>query len=34
WPLLGEVPKVETLLGGALALAGVIVVNSRGRTRG
>lgn len=33
WPLLGEVPRIETLLGGALALTGVIVVNSRGRAR-
>lgn len=31
WLLLGEVPQASTLLGGALALTGVIIVNSRGR---
>lgn len=31
WLLLGEVPQPSTLLGGALALAGVIIVNSWGR---
>jgi drug/metabolite transporter (DMT)-like permease len=31
WLLLGEIPQANTILGGALALAGVIIVNSWGR---
>ncbi|MEP7454281.1 DMT family transporter [Phyllobacterium sp. SB3] len=31
WLLLGEVPQGNTILGGALALGGVVVVNSWGR---
>lgn len=33
WLLLGEVPKQSTIAGGMLALAGVIIVNSRGQRR-
>lgn len=31
WPLAGEVPALETLLGGGLVLGGVLLVNSLGR---
>ncbi|MDX0802288.1 EamA family transporter [Sinorhizobium medicae] len=31
WLLLGEIPQPNTVLGGALALAGVVIVNSWGR---
>jgi drug/metabolite transporter (DMT)-like permease len=33
WIVLGEVPELTTVLGGVLALAGVILVNSKGRSR-
>ena len=33
WMWIGEVPQVLTLVGGALAVAGVVVVNTRGRAR-
>lgn len=33
WALLGEVPGAVTLLGGAVALAGVVLVNTKGRPR-
>lgn len=33
WAFLGEALQASTLLGGTLALAGVIVVNSKGRTK-
>jgi drug/metabolite transporter (DMT)-like permease len=33
WLLIGEVPQASTLLGGVLALTGVIIVNSWGRRR-
>ena len=33
WALLGEVPGAVTLLGGLIALGGVVLVNTRGRPR-
>jgi drug/metabolite transporter (DMT)-like permease len=33
WIVLGEVPEITTVLGGVLALTGVILVNSKGRLR-
>ena len=32
WIWLGEIPKALSLMGGAIALAGVILVSVRGRT--
>jgi drug/metabolite transporter (DMT)-like permease len=32
WLILGEIPQVRTILGGALALTGVVLVNSRSRS--
>jgi len=33
WPLLGERPRIGQMLGGALVLAGIMVVNLRPAAR-
>jgi len=33
WLWLGEVPTIVSLIGGAFVVAGVVLVNSRGRQK-